>query len=62
MDGDGHGHSVPVNGSYRILVPPGKDVTMIVELAPPSERSVVPMAPLHLEPGQYVYLDIPVDR
>ena len=62
MDGEGHGHSVPVNGSYRILVPPGKDVTMIVELGPRSERSLVPVAPLHLDPGQYVNLDIPVNR
>lgn len=63
MDGEGHGHSVHVDGDYRIVLPPGKDVTLMVTLLDPaSNRSMVPLAPLRLEPGQYVNLDIPVRR
>lgn len=62
MDGEGHGHSVHVNGEYRILLPPGKDITLMVTLAGPPDLAVVPVAPLRLEPGQYVNLDLPVRR
>ena len=62
MDGEGHGHSVHVDGEYRILLPPGKDITLMVTLAGPPDLSVVPVAPLRLEPGQYVNLDLPVRR
>lgn len=59
LDADGHGHSVSVdgNGDYRIQVPPGKNLTPIVVIP---NRSLVPGPPLKLEPGQYVYLEIPV--
>jgi len=60
VDADGHGHSVNIDGDYRIQVPPGKNVTLMVMLPPPVNRSLVPGPPLKLEPGQYVYLDIPV--
>ncbi len=62
-DSDGHGHSVLVDGNYRILVPPGKDVTLMVTLVEAtSVRSQLPVAPLRLEPGQYIYMDLPVSR
>jgi hypothetical protein len=61
VDSDGHGHSVFVNGNYHILVPAGKLITLMVTvLGPTSDRSQVPVAPLRLEPGQYVNLDLPV--
>jgi hypothetical protein len=58
VDADGHGHSVSVDGDYRIQVPPGKNVTLMVVMMP--TRFLVPGPPLKLEPGQYVYLEIPV--
>jgi hypothetical protein len=63
LDGDGHGHSLLVDGNYRILVPPGKDVTLMVTLLGPPhdyDRAQVPVAPLRLEPGQYIYMDLPI--
>jgi len=60
VDAQGHGHSVVVNGDYRIVVPSEKEVTLMVTLLGPEGRSLIPMAPLHLEPGQRVYVDIPV--
>ena len=57
VDGDGHGHSVDADGDYRLQVPPGKNVFLIVMF---QGRSLVPGPPLKLEPGQYVYLQIPV--
>jgi hypothetical protein len=60
VDAQGHGHSVIVNGDYRILVPSEKDVTLMITLLGPADRSLIPVAPLRLEPGQRVYMDIPV--
>jgi len=63
IDGEGNGHSVSVDGDYRILLPPGKDVTlMVMAVGTRSERAQIPVAPLRLEPGQYVYMDISVNR
>jgi carboxypeptidase family protein len=63
IDGEGNGHSVSVDGDYRILVPPGKDVTLVVTaVGTRSDRAQIPVAPLHLEPGQHVYMDLPVSR
>jgi hypothetical protein len=60
VDAQGHGHSVTVNGDYRIIVPSEKDVTLMVTLLEPTGRSLTPVAPLRLEPGQRVYMDIPI--
>lgn len=60
MDGEGQGHGIHVDGDYRILLPPGKDITLMFRLAGPPYLYVVPVAPLRLEPGQYVNLDLPV--
>lgn len=50
-----------VDGDYRILVPPGKDVTlMVTAMGARSNRTQIPVAPLRLEPGQHVYMDISV--
>lgn len=63
MDGEGNGHSISVDGDYRILVPPGKEITLMVSaIGTRTERAQIPVAPLRLEPGQYVYMDISVSR
>lgn len=59
-DSEGRGHEIEVDGNYRIQVPPGKNVTLMVFLPPPANRSFVAGPPLKLDPGQYVYLEIPV--
>jgi hypothetical protein len=63
LDGEGHGHSVLVDGNYRIVVPSGKDVTlMVTRLGSPPESAHRPVAPLRLEPGQFIYMDLPISR
>jgi hypothetical protein len=63
LDGEGHGHSTVVDGKFRMLVPSEKEVTLMVRLlGAPSERSQLPVAPVRLEPGQYIYVDLPVSR
>ena len=59
LDAEGHGHSTIVDGDYRVSVPSEKEVTLVVTL-PGRDRSLVPTAPLRLQPGQRVYLDIPI--
>ena len=62
-DAEGHGHEVSVDGDYRILLPPNKSVTlMVTAIGTRSNRAQIPLAPVRLEPGQYVYMDIPIVR
>jgi hypothetical protein len=51
------------DGTFRALLPPDKDLTLLVvsDSAPHLLHTRLP-APLRLEPGQYVYMDIPVSR
>lgn len=61
LDVEGHGHSVVVDGDYSIALPSEKDITLMVTLfGSKADRSLIPMAPLRLEPGQRVYMDIPI--
>ncbi len=62
MDEDGNDHSVFVNGKYRALLPAGKDVTLMVIVMSPDYRSQLPVAPLRLEPGQEMDMDIPLSK
>jgi carboxypeptidase family protein len=63
LDSQGHGHSLIVDGDYRVLLPSGKNLTlMVMTLDPVVDRSSVQSTPLRLEPGQYVYMDLPVAR
>ena len=48
-----------VDGDYRILVPLGKDV-MVTAMGARFNRAQIPLAPLRLDPGQHVYMDISV--
>jgi hypothetical protein len=66
MDGDGNAHSINsdlVNGKYRALLPPGKDIRLMVRVkSVHSYRLRVPISHLYLEPGQEVFLDLPVAK
>lgn len=61
-DGRGHGHQFEsgVDGKYRALLPPGKDISlMITVLSQSPARTQIPVAPLlRLEQGQFIYMDI----
>ena len=55
-DENGNDHSVFVNGKFRTLLPPEKDLTMMVIM--PGYGTQSPVAPLRLEPGQERRMDI----
>jgi hypothetical protein len=57
-DKDGNSHAVFANGEYRTLLPPGKDVTLLVMLMAPDYHPQSPPASLRLEPGQQMHMDI----
>ena len=66
LDDQGKGRAVdsaPADGTFRSLLPPGRNLSLMV-----MDRSTEHMvgtrlsAPLRLEPGQYVFMDIPVSR
>jgi hypothetical protein len=59
-DQNGNKHFLTVNGSYRALLPPGKDVSLMV--MSPTYRSRVAVARLQVEPGQLVHMDIPLAK
>jgi hypothetical protein len=63
LDSEGHGHSIFADGTYRVLLPPGKEVTVMVTILDAGgDHASLPIAPLKLEAGQYVSMDIPVSR
>jgi hypothetical protein len=64
MDSEGNGHHVVVrdDGQYRALVPPGKDLTLMVRAVSPPSGFQRPLATLRLEPGQEIYMDISVPK
>jgi hypothetical protein len=62
MDEYGNDHSVLVKGKYRVLLPSGKDVTLMVMVMSSDYRSQLPASPLRLEPGQEMHMDIPVTK
>jgi hypothetical protein len=59
MDADGNGHSVVVDGDYNLVVPPEKSVTLMVTVLG-TRRPLIPVSSLRLEPGQRIYMDIPI--
>jgi len=63
--GNGRRFDSAVDGKYRALLPPGKDIRlmMVTVLSPSSARTQIPVAPLpRLEPGQFIYMDVPVSK
>lgn len=66
LDSQGRSHradSAPADGTFRALVPPDKDLILLVvsDSSHHLLRTRLP-APLRLEPGQYVSMDIPVSQ
>lgn len=61
MDEEGHGHSVVVDGEYNLVVPSEKNVTLMVTVLG-TRRPLVPVSSLRLEPGQRIYLDVPISK
>ena len=59
-DRNGNQHFLMVKGKYRALLPPGKDIGLMV--SSPKYESRVAVARLQLEPGQQVHLDIPLSK
>ena len=59
MDEEGNGHSMVVDGDYDLLVPSEKNVRLMVTVIG-TRRPLVPVSSLWLEPGQRVYMDIPI--
>ena len=59
-DQNGNQHFLMVKGKYRALLPPGKDIGLMV--SSPKYEPRVAVARLQLEPGQQVHLDIPLSK
>ena len=59
MDEEGNGHSVVVDGDYRLVVPSEKNVHLIVTIIG-TRHPIIPVSSLWLEPGQRVFMDIPI--
>jgi hypothetical protein len=59
-DQNGNQHFLMAKGKYRALLPPGKDIGLMV--SSPKYESRVAVARLQLEPGQQVHLDIPLSK
>jgi len=61
MDEDGNGHSMVVDGDYNLVVPSEKNFTLMVTVLG-TRRPLVPVSSLRLEPGQRIYMDIPIAK
>ncbi len=59
MDEEGNGHSVVVDGDYDLVLPSEKSVQLMVTLIG-TRRPVIPVSSLWLEPGQRIFMDIPI--
>jgi len=59
MDEEGNGHSVVVDGDYNLAVPAEKNVTLMLTVLG-TRRPLIPVSSLRLEPGQRIYMDIPI--
>lgn len=62
MDDDGNSHRVTVTGKYRTLIPPGKDVTMLVMVMSSDYGAQAPVPPLRLASGQEMDMDMPLSK
>jgi len=59
LDEEGNGHSVVVDGDYSVVVPSERNVTSMVTVLG-TRRPLVPVSQFRLEPGQRVFMDIPI--
>ena len=58
-DQEGNGHSLVVDGDYNLVVPAEKNVTLIVTVLG-TRHPLVPVSSLRLDPGQRIFMDIPI--
>lgn len=58
-DEEGNGHSVVVDGDYNLVVPSEKNVHLVVTVIG-TRHALVPVSSLRLEPGQRIFMDIPI--
>jgi hypothetical protein len=60
LDEEGNGHSVFTDGKYRVLLPPGKDLTVMTVNLAAEERPQLSANALRLDSGQVMQMDISV--
>lgn len=61
IDEDGNRREILADGSFRVSLPPGKDLILMVTAMSPQSSTRRPFdTPVRLEPGQEIYMDIPV--
>lgn len=58
-DEGGNGHSLVVDGDFSLVVPAEKNVHLIVTVIG-TRHPLIPVSSLWLEPGQRVFMDIPI--
>jgi uncharacterized surface anchored protein len=59
MDEEGNGHSIVVDGDYKLVVPSEKSFQLMVTVIG-TRRPLIPVSSLRLDPGQHIYMDIPI--
>ena len=59
MDEEGNGHSLVVDGDYNLAIPSGKNVKLMVTVIG-KRHPVIPVSSLRLDPGQRIFMDIPI--
>ena len=63
IDEDGNRREVSADGSFRVPLPPGKDLILLVTGVSSHSNTHRPFdTPLRLEPGQEIYMDVPVSN
>jgi hypothetical protein len=62
LDEEGSGHSVFTDGKYRVLLPPGKDLTVMAVNLAAEEKPQLPVSALRLDSGQVMQMDISVSK
>jgi hypothetical protein len=63
IDYDGNRREILADGKFRVLLPPGKDLILMVTPMSRESSAQRPFdTPVRLEPGQEIYMDIPVSQ
>jgi len=63
IDQDGSRREIVADGSFRVSLPPGKDMILMVTAMSRQSSMRRPFdTPVRLEPGQEIYMDIPVSK
>jgi cell division septal protein FtsQ len=62
LDQNGNGHVLNANGKYHMLLPAGKDLSIMVVGMGREERSQMAVNALRLDPGQEMQMDISLSK